>query len=96
MPFVQGCAGCFRLGDTMKKIPSGIFSRYMSAPKKTRLNDYLKGLRETVTKEPEKIKTLSMEVLHKYYLAPYQEEKDFYQQFYQRFSENNTTGLPHR
>ena len=59
-------------------------------------HDYLKGLRETVTKEPEKIKTLSMEVLHKYYLAPYQEEKDFYQQFYQRFSENNTTGLPHR
>ena len=59
-------------------------------------HDYLKRLRETVTKEPEKIKTLSMEVLHKYYLAPYQEEEDFYQQFYQRFLEDNTTGLPHR
>lgn len=55
-------------------------------------HDYLKRLRETVSKESEKIKTLSMEVLNKYYLAPYDEKEDFYRQFYQRFLEDNKNG----
>lgn len=47
-------------------------------------HDYLKALREIVEKEPDKIKEISMKVLHTFYLTPYDLTQDFYRQFYQR------------
>lgn len=46
---------------------------------------YLKDLQKQVEDDPGKIKPLSMEILNRFYLAPYDEERDFYEQFYERF-----------
>lgn len=45
---------------------------------------YLKELQKQVEAEPEKIKQVSMEVLNRFYVMPYDVERDFYEQFYER------------
>lgn len=45
---------------------------------------YLKDLQKKVEADPEQIKPVSMEVLNRFYIMPYDVEKDFYGQFYER------------
>lgn len=46
---------------------------------------YLKDLQRQVEADMEKIRPVSMEVLNRFYTAPYDEARDFYEQFYKRF-----------
>lgn len=46
---------------------------------------YLKDQQKQVEADPEKIKQISMEILNRFYLAPYDVARDFYEQFYERF-----------
>ena len=46
---------------------------------------YLKDLQKETEKAPERIKELSMDVLRRFYLLPYDRDRDFYSQFYERF-----------
>lgn len=48
---------------------------------------YLKKLQKEVEKNPDQIKSVSMELLNRFYLTPYQEDEDFYGQFYGRLQE---------
>lgn len=45
---------------------------------------YLKALQKKVEADPAQIKTVSMEVLNRFFVMPYGQEKDFYEQFYER------------
>lgn len=45
---------------------------------------YLKGLREQVKKDPQQIKEISMGILRRFYMTPYDWEQDFHEQFRQR------------
>lgn len=47
---------------------------------------YLKALQKKVEAEPELIKQVSMELLNRFYIMPYDLEKDFYKQFYERLN----------
>ncbi len=47
-------------------------------------HSYLKQREQWVGKDPEQIKPLSMELLRRFYLAPYDLGRDFYEQFYER------------
>ena len=44
----------------------------------------LKALRERVKGDPERIKELSMELLKRFYMEPYDLARNFYEQFYER------------
>lgn len=46
---------------------------------------YLKDLERQVEEDPGKMKPLSMELLKRFYMNPYDMERDFYEQFYDRF-----------
>lgn len=46
---------------------------------------YLKDLERQVEEDPGKMKPLSMELLKRFYMNPYDMEQDFYEQFYDRF-----------
>lgn len=51
---------------------------------------YLKGIKEKTAALPAKawesaVKTASVNILEKFYLTPYDRERDFYDQFYERF-----------
>lgn len=46
---------------------------------------YLKELEKQVEEDPDKIKPLSMGLLKRFYMDPYDMERDFYEQFYDRF-----------
>lgn len=45
---------------------------------------YLKELEKKVKADPEQIKPVSMELLNKFYMEPYEWKQDFYGQFYER------------
>lgn len=45
---------------------------------------YLKDLQKIVEADPEQIKPVSMELLNGFYVVPYDQERDFYEQFYDR------------
>lgn len=49
-------------------------------------HDYLKKLREKVEADPDRMKPVSMELLNRFYVAPYNREEDFYRQFYDRLN----------
>lgn len=49
-------------------------------------HDYLKEMRNRVEADPEQIKEISMGILKKFYMEPYDTENDFYEQFYGRLS----------
>lgn len=44
----------------------------------------LKKRREQVKAEPERIREISMDILRKFYMMPYDPGRDFYEQFYER------------
>ena len=46
---------------------------------------YLKDLERQVEEDPGKMKPLSMELLKRFYMNQYDMERDFYEQFYDRF-----------
>lgn len=46
---------------------------------------YLKDLERQVEEDTGKMKPLSMELLKRFYMNPYDVERDFYEQFYDRF-----------
>ena len=46
---------------------------------------YLKDLQKETEKDPDRIRELSMDVLRRFYLLPYDRNRDFYEQFYERF-----------
>lgn len=46
---------------------------------------YLKDLQKQTEKDPARIKELSMDVLRRFYMLPYDRNRDFYEQFYERF-----------
>ena len=46
---------------------------------------YLKDLEKQVKADPEQIRPVSMELLNRFYVEPYEQESDFYGQFYERF-----------
>lgn len=45
---------------------------------------YLKNLQKKVEEDPEQIRPISMELLNRFYVMPYNQERDFYEQFYER------------
>lgn len=45
---------------------------------------YLKDLQKQVEDEPERIKPVSMELLNRFYVTPYDKSRDFFEQFYGR------------
>lgn len=45
---------------------------------------YLTNLQKKVESDPEQIKPVSMELLNRFYVLPYEMERDFYEQFYDR------------
>lgn len=45
---------------------------------------YLKARQEKVEADPDQMKPVSMEILNRFYVMPYDLEKDFYEQFYAR------------
>lgn len=45
---------------------------------------YLKELQKKVEGDPEQIKPVSMELLNRFYVMPYEWDRDFYEQFYER------------
>lgn len=47
-------------------------------------HDLLKERRKMVETDPEQIKPVSMELLNRFYMKPYEPERDFYEQFYER------------
>lgn len=47
-------------------------------------HDCLKAQKKKVEADPEQIKPVSMEILNRFYVMPYNEEEDFYEQFYKR------------
>lgn len=47
---------------------------------------YLKDLQKQVEAEPDRIKEISMMVLNRFYVMPYDENRDFYEQFYERLN----------
>lgn len=47
-------------------------------------HDYLKEQKKKVEADPEQIKPVSMELLRRFYMAPYNLDEDFYEQFYNR------------
>lgn len=47
---------------------------------------YLKKLQREVEADPEKIRPVSMELLNRFYVMPYDSGRDFYEQFYERLS----------
>lgn len=47
---------------------------------------YLKALEEQVKRDPERMKEISMAVLQKFYVQPYDPEADFYETFYKRIN----------
>lgn len=49
---------------------------------------YLKALQKKVEAEPELIKQVSMELLNRFYIMPYDQERDFYEQFYERLNQS--------
>lgn len=49
---------------------------------------YLKALQKKVEAEPELIKQVSMELLNRFYIMPYDQERDFYDQFYERLNQS--------
>lgn len=44
----------------------------------------LRVRREQVKEDPERIRELSMELLRRFYMTPYDRDRDFYEQFYER------------
>ena len=46
---------------------------------------YLKDLQKQTEKDPARIRELSMDVLRRFYMLPYDRNRDFYEQFYERF-----------
>lgn len=48
---------------------------------------YLKDLQKEVEADPERIKQVSMELLNRFYIMPYDQGKDFYEQFYKRLNQ---------
>lgn len=48
---------------------------------------YLKKLQKEVEADADKIRTISMKLLQTFYLLPYEIDRDFYEQFYERFVE---------
>lgn len=48
---------------------------------------YLKDLQKQVEADADKIRTISMKLLQTFYLLPYETDRDFYEQFYERFVE---------
>ena len=50
---------------------------------------YLKALQEKIKADPEQMKTISMEVLERFYVMPYDQERDFYSQFYERLGKES-------
>lgn len=49
---------------------------------------YRKGLEEKVEAEPDRMKEVSLKLLHKFFASPYDLTRDFYVQFYGRAGEN--------
>lgn len=49
---------------------------------------YLKDLEKQVKEDPEQIRPVSMGLLNRFYVTPYDWKKDFYGQFYERFSDD--------
>ena len=47
-------------------------------------HDFLKEQRKLVETDPEQIKPVSMELLNRFYVTPYEPDQDFYEQFYRR------------
>lgn len=47
-------------------------------------HDFLKEQRKLVETDPEQIKPVSMELLNRFYVTPYEPDRDFYEQFYRR------------
>ena len=47
-------------------------------------HDYLKEQKKKVEADPEQIKPVSMELLRRFYIMPYDLDGDFYEQFYER------------
>lgn len=45
---------------------------------------YLKDLEKQVKADPEQIRPVSMELLNRFYVMPYESGRDFYEQFYER------------
>lgn len=45
---------------------------------------YLKELQKKVEGNPEQMKSVSMELLNRFYVMPYEWDRDFYEQFYER------------
>lgn len=45
---------------------------------------YLKNLQKKVEGDSEQIRPISMELLNRFYVMPYDQERDFYEQFYER------------
>lgn len=77
---------------TKVKIADWIGAENMDAYEKflTDWHYYLKDIREKITALPQTewesgMKNASMNILHKFYLLPYDKDRDFYQQFYERF-----------
>ena len=99
---VRDSAGFFHWGVTMKIILFHIFSRLTNVQNPARQrsksvnglmsrifqgtkNSYLIGT-PISSRYSEKIKALSIQILQTFYLLPYIEDVDFYEQFYQRLS----------
>lgn len=49
---------------------------------------YLKDLEKQVKADPDQIRPVSMGLLNRFYVTPYDWKKDFYGQFYERFSDD--------
>ena len=47
-------------------------------------HDYLKALRERVAGGAGQIREISLNLLNRFYVTPYESEEDFYEQFYRR------------
>lgn len=47
-------------------------------------HDYLKTLRERVAGDAGQIREISLNLLNRFYVTPYESEEDFYEQFYRR------------
>ena len=52
-------------------------------------HDYLKEQKKKVEADPEQIKPVSMELLRRFYMTPYDTGGDFYEQFYERMKEGS-------
>lgn len=51
---------------------------------------YLKDLEQQVKADPEQIRPVSMELLNRFYVTPYEPGRDFYGQFYERLGVNSS------